>query len=83
MAQDAVYVCIVCCPGFGGLMRRSGDSYSANGYDVRGDHPTDANPFGNVQLEPSFSSGGPNWVISTFAKGNLIEIGELFGFRVQ
>ena len=43
----------------------SGDSYSAIGYDVRGDHPTDANPFGNSQLEYGTSSGGPTWVLSS------------------
>src|SRR5277367_50659 len=44
----------------------SGDSYSAIGYDVRGDPPTGANPFGNAQIELGTSSGGPNWVPHTF-----------------
>lgn len=30
---------------------------------MRGDHPTDANPFGNARLELGSSAGGPNWVI--------------------
>ena len=83
MAEDEIRVYIVKSPALGMGLMSSGDSYSAVGYDVRGEHPSNSNPFGNAQMDLGTSSGGPNWVFSNLVRWILMRIGALFGSGLQ